>query len=243
MKYILTILLMTPLTTLPQTVLTGKVSICKECKGVGMTVKNKDTGKDSYAIKTSKNKKGKLQTEILYAPYKLVQDNSIVASGITNSDGEFEIKNLKKGNYEIQININRFLKADTLIELREKRTKIEIELDDKYLWRHLDSTQLAKFPYNKEIAKRDIEKGDIKILSAGLQLLSDNDLDSMTTKYGFKYFPVAGCIIDSYQDKAMDDYNSVIYEYLNKLNGQEWRKNLGADIKTLYLSLRKKNDR
>ncbi|KXK22579.1 MAG: hypothetical protein UZ12_BCD005003062 [Bacteroidetes bacterium OLB12] len=208
-----------------------------------MTTKDKETGKDSYTIKTSKTKKGELRTEIIYAPYKVIQDSQIIATGTTSSDGEFRIENLRKGTYEIQIDINRFLRADTLIELNEKRTRIEIELDDKHLWRYLDSTQLAKFPYNKEIAERDIQNGEVKILSAGLQLLSDNDLDSVTIKYGFKYFPVAGCIVDSYQDKAMEDYNSVVYEYLDKLNGQHWRENLKADIKTLYLSLGKKNER
>ena len=208
-----------------------------------MTVKDKQTGKDSYTIKTSKNKKGGLQTEIIYAPYMLIQGEQVVASGTTNSDGRFEVKNLKYGTYEIQIKINRFLKADTLIHLNDKRVKIDIELDDKYVWRYVDSTQLAKFPYNKEIAKRDIENGEVKILSAGLQLLSDHDLDSVTNKYGFKYFPVAGCVLDSYQDKAMEDYNSIVYDYLDQLNGPEWRQKLNTEIKALYLSLGKKNAR
>jgi hypothetical protein len=243
MKYILAILLLTPLTSWTQTVLIGKVSICKECKGVGITSKDKETGTESYTIKTSKDRKGKLRTEIIYAPYKLIQDKQVVASGTTNSDGEFKIENLKRGSYEIQIRINRFLRQDTLVELSEKQTKVEIELDDKYLWRYLDSTQLAKFPYNKEVAKQDIEKGDIKILSFGLQLLPDKEMNFLTTKYGFKYFPVAGCTVDSYQYKAIKEYNSVVDEYLEKLNGLDWKINLYADIKALYLSLDKKNER
>lgn len=243
MKYILTILLLTPLTSWAQTVLTGKVKICNECRGVGLTVKDKETGKDLYTIQTSKNKKGVLHTEIIYAPYKLIKDDQVVASGTTNSDGEFEVKNLNHGTYEIQIRFNRFLKADTLIQLTGKKTKIEIEIDDRYLWKYLDSTEIAKFPFNREIAKRDIEKGEIKILSFGLQLLSENELDSVTAKYGFKYFPVAGCVVGSYERKAIEDYNRVVYDYLERLNGSGWGLKLNTDIKALYLNSRKKNER
>jgi len=205
--------------------------------------KNVGTDKGSYTVKTSKNRKGVLQTEIIYAPYKLIQDKQIVASGVTNSDGEFEIKNLNHGTYEIQIRFNRFLKADTLIQLTGKKAKIEIEIDDRYLWKYLDSTEIAKFPYNREIAKRDVENGEVRILSFGLQILSDNELDSVTTKYGFKYFPVAGCVVGSYERKAIDDYNSVVYDYLERLNGSGWGLKLNTEIKNLYLNSRKKNER
>lgn len=203
---------------------------------------NENIGKDkeSYIIKTSKNKKGILQTEIIYAPYKIIQGTQVVASGVTNSDGEFEVKNLNEGIYEIQIRFNRFLKADTVIQLTGKK-KIEIEIDDRYLAKYLDSTEIAKLPHNRDIAKRDIEKGEIKVLSFGLQFLSQNELDSITTKYGFKYFAVAGCVVDAYEYKAIEEYNSVVYDYLERLNGPGWKQKLNTDIKTMYLTTRKSN--
>lgn len=240
MKYILTILLLMPLKSWAQTILAGKVSICKECRGVVMSSRNKGEEKDSYTIKTSKNKKGVLRTEVIYAPYRVIRDSQLVASGMTNSDGEFEIENLNHGMYEIQIRINRFLKADTLVQLTGRKTKIEIEIDDSYLWKSIDSTQIATYPYNKEVAKQDIENGEIKILSFGFQFLSDNELDSVTTKYGFNYHPVAGCVIGSYEKEAIEDYNSVVYDYLDRLNGSGWRLKLNAEMKALYLNSRKK---
>lgn len=208
-----------------------------------MTTKDRETGKDSFTVKTSKNKKGALHTEIIYAPYKLTRDKQEVASGITNSDGEFKIENLEHGIYEIQIHFNRFLKADTLIHLTGKQVMVKIEMKDKYLWKYLDSTEIAKYPYNKEMAMRDIENGEIKILSWGLQLLSESELDSVTTKYGFKYSPVAGCVVGSYERMAIEEYNKAVYGYLDKLNGSGWGQKVHEEIKALYLNSRKENAR
>ena len=243
MKYFVIILLLTTTTSWTQTVLTGKVSICKECRGLNLSTENKKTGVTTYTVKTSKSKKGKVQTEIIYAPYKIIQDAKEIVSGTTNSKGEFQINDLKFGTYQIQIVYNRLLKADTLIQLNRKRTKIEIELDDRYYLNYFDSVNIAKHPFNEDIAKRDIENGEVKVLTAGLQFLTSNQLDSVTIKYGFKYYPVAGCLVDYYLTKAMEKYNKVVYDYLDKVNGQGWSDRISMDIKALYKDLRMKNER
>ncbi len=201
------------------------------------------SGQENYKVKTSKNKKGQLRTEIIYAPYKLYKDSELILSGTTDPNGQFKIENLNNGVYSIQVYLNKYLNADTVFYLSKRRTKINIKLNDVRLWEYLDSTQLAKYPFNRLVAKQDIENGNIKILTAGLQVMTDEESDSLTTKYGFKYYPVAGCVVDNFLEKAMDDYNDFVYGHLDKINEPGWRDRLKADIRNFYLSKRDKNAR
>lgn len=241
MKYLVTILCLLSGCSFAQNTLTGQVSLCKECRGAWIS--NKDsTGATSYLLKTS-TKNGKLQTEIIRASFQLTKDNEIVSTGTTTTEGAFQIHNLESGIYNLNVVINKFLKADTTLNLRSKRTKILIEIDDKRLSDYMDSTQLAKYPYNKQKAKDDIESGQIQVLSYGLQIFSDQQLDSVTSKYGFKYVAVAGCVVDSYEAKSIENYNTEVYEYLDKRNGEGWRESLKLDTRNLYLKLMNKNER
>tara|TARA_B100001250_G_C19662890_1_gene727932 strand:+ start:321 stop:764 length:444 start_codon:yes stop_codon:yes gene_type:complete len=137
----------------------------------------------------------------------------------TKEHGDFKLKDLEPGHYRFQVHINRLLQIDTTIYLTDKKTELTLVLDDRKFWNYIDSTQLAKYPYNAEAAKSDIEKGIILILSAGYQLFSHDELDTLTDKYGFKYEVVGGCVVNRWQQLAMDHYNEVVYQYQSQYFG------------------------
>ena len=58
--------------------------------------------------------------------------------------------------------------------------------------------------------------------SAGYQLFSHDELDTLTDKYGFKYEVVGGCVVNRWQQLAMDHYNEVVYQYQSQYFGLAW---------------------
>lgn len=188
-------------------------------------------------IETSKSKNG-LKTKTIYAPYKLLLDSVLIAGGTTDSGGNFEINNLARETYQISIYINRFLKKDTTIIINKKKNKVEIQLDDRKFWNYVDSVQMARLPFNAQMAQQDIANGQIKILTYGLSFLSVQESDLVTKKYGFKYYPVAGCVIDGNLKVAIDLYNEVVYNYLDTINQPGWRDAIRADMKNFFINSR-----
>lgn len=170
----------------------------------------------------------------MVAPYRLVRNDSVIVSGTTDADGYFEIKNLKKGSYHFKLDLTDFIKIDTLLQLNKKVTKIEISLNDSILWHYVDSINMSKFPFNKEIARQDIEAGNIKILGYGLPMLSDEELNTIASKYGFKCEGVAGCVVSNYEAMAIKEYNNVIYTYLDSINEKGWREAYREEITEFF---------
>lgn len=235
----LTLIILTPFIVSGQNTLNVQVSICKTCRGVNIFDSDKISG-NKYTIETSKSKNG-LKTKTIYAPYKLLLDSVLIAAGTTDSGGNFEINNLANETYQISIYINRFLKKDTTIIINKKKNKVEIQLDDRKFWNYADSIQMARLPFNVQMAQQDISNGEIRILTYGLSFLSVQESDLVTEKYGFKYFPVAGCVIDGYLKMAIASYNQVVYNYLDTINEHGWRNAVRTDLKNFFINSRTKN--
>lgn len=221
----------------------GQIKFCDNCRGINITKPHNDIIGLPVNIKTTKNRKGEIEIDSMIVPIRITQGNNLVSYFATNRKGEFELQNLEFGEYQLKININKYLKVDTVFNLSKRNSKIEIILDDRMIWRYVDSTQLAKYPYSPKQAKSDIENGIVKVLSYGLAIIPHDQLDSIATKYGFEYEGVAGCVVGSYERKAIDSYNQVVFDYLDKTNPPDWRDKLKADIQATFRNQYTKEER
>jgi hypothetical protein len=212
--------------------------ICENCRGVNTSSKDTVTGQIIYKVESSKTKKGIVKTETMLAPYTLVKNDSVIVTGTTDSKGPFEIKNLEQGTYRFTVQLHKLLKSDTLIQLNRKTIKIEVSLNDSILWHYVDSINMSKFPFTKEIARQDIEAGNIKILGYGLPMLSDEELNTIASKYGFKCEGVAACAVSNYEAMAIKEYNNVMYEYLDSINEKGWKEAYREEIVEFFKNKR-----
>ena len=85
-----------------------------------------------------------------------------------------------------------------------------------------------RFRLNREKALEDIKNGDIKILeSSGIvPVFYESDL-----KFAKKYnvdFVEYGCEAIAWE--SLYEYNRTVFEYLDKIYGKKWRKNIRKDI-------------
>ncbi|MBL7936003.1 MAG: hypothetical protein JNM51_09390 [Bacteroidia bacterium] len=76
-------------------------------------------------------------------------------------------------------------------------------------------------------AEKDIQRGDIHLISYGLALTTPDEInakkkvDSIEKKLGF-YWKNYGCVVDSTSNALAQQYNDKIIEYLNNRNGIDW---------------------
>lgn len=79
--------------------------------------------------------------------------------------------------------------------------------------------------FNYFTAKRDISKGNIRIVYYGEPDLEVVEMANqiLEPKYGFHYFG-KGCVVDPAIDNGMSFYNTVMRNHLIELNGKDWEK-------------------
>lgn len=76
-------------------------------------------------------------------------------------------------------------------------------------------------------AEKDIQHGDIHLISYGFPLTAPDEfnakkkVDSIEKKLGF-YWKNYGCIVDSESNALAQQYNDKIIEYLKNRNGIDW---------------------
>jgi hypothetical protein len=85
--------------------------------------------------------------------------------------------------------------------------------------------------YNYFIAKKDLKKGKIQIVSYGLQIPSgyEEEEAAIEREFGYKHI-WEGCIISS---KGYIRYNNLMGEYLTKKNGKGWEKRFQKKLDSL----------
>ena len=80
--------------------------------------------------------------------------------------------------------------------------------------------------YNYFTAKRDIKEGTIQIVTYGLPGDNSQDIRKIAKEYGFNYINL-GCILNNY---GFEEYNKVMYKYLDELNGKGWKNEMDSLI-------------
>lgn len=134
---------------------------------------------------------------------------------ITDSKGLFKIDGLDKGKYILSVHGFGYNSLDTLITLTDSNKNINLLL-------------FAKCEINQEIAQRDIKNKTPKLLIVGgIAPTVYPDQHIFEEKFGVKY--------DDYGDvpppeECLEEYNMVIFDYLDKNYGKSWRKEVRKDV-------------
>jgi len=100
-----------------------------------------------------------------------------------------------------------------------------------FYWRN----QSAYSDISAEKAKRDIQNGNIMVLTAGLlaNTSQDDEIKSLQKEYGFKSCTI-GCNVDDDILKDLREYNYVVENYLDTRNGKGWKSEYQSKLDSLY---------
>lgn len=137
---------------------------------------------------------------------------------ITDSVGKFLFKGLKLNHiYTFSISAFGYDVFDTSIVLTKN---INNELIIK-----LNTT----CTFNANSAKEDIKNGDPKLLIVGsIAPIANSKMDNeFELKYGIKYYDF-GCTPPA--DACFEEYNKIIFQYLTKKFGSEWKNSVRKDV-------------
>ena len=93
----------------------------------------------------------------------------------------------------------------------------------------------TEFAFSASKAKRDIENGEVKLISFGI-VGPDKATEFISLKYGFREYNL-GCIVS--HEKGLEDYQSIVGDYLKKRNGPDWRVRYDHEIDSFWKSQKK----
>jgi hypothetical protein len=146
----------------------------------------------------------------------------------TNDKGKFKILGLKKGKHKLFIEKESeagdhyYVLFDSLIVLNKSIDKINVIVQCSYC---------DCLGFDSKRAINDIKKGDFRLFImpvgiSGLMTPQPND-DAFQKKYAIRYDYFA-CTFPEFE--CMGAYNAVMFEYLDKKFGKEWRKEARTDV-------------
>lgn len=94
---------------------------------------------------------------------------------------------------------------------------------DKYVYENLDSVISSKTAY------RDIQLNRIKIFcQGGYSPIAYSKADSIF-EFNYNVTYILFSCVSPFEDEAMQEYNTEIGKYLDKLYGKSWRSKLRSD--------------
>lgn len=135
-----------------------------------------------------------------------------------DSLGNFQFNNLGTGKFLISVSLTGFERIDTntIITLLDKsRNNIEIIL-------------FSNCKENAQTAKMDIKKGKLKLLlQGGISPIVYQGQEKFEQKYKVEYYDF-GCI--GQETECSTEYNFVVFDYLDKKYGKEWRGEIRNDV-------------
>jgi len=135
---------------------------------------------------------------------------------VTDTNGNFTFSNLMVGKYKLEVSGFGHESLDTLITLTDKSVE------------SLNLIMIADCEINKTIAERDIDKNKPRLLLAsGIVPTVYNNQHKFERKYKVSYYEY-GCVAPAHE--CMVQYNRIIFEYLDKKFGKDWRKDVREDI-------------
>lgn len=79
-------------------------------------------------------------------------------------------------------------------------------------------------PYYYFEALQDVNTGKIRLLTYGERVSHPTVIKEVSAKYGFYYTSIAGCVVTPTIQNRARIYNNVMYDYLAKRNGENWRQ-------------------
>ncbi|TCI84525.1 hypothetical protein [Tenacibaculum sp. M341] len=146
------------------------------------------------------------------ATVELIKKNKI--SDLDNS-GKYKFKVDKTGSYELRVlnfNDSKIFHLEIIGELKNNfDLYVDIDCD-----------------FNKLTAEKDIKMNKPRLLLAsGIVPFLEIGQEKIENKYNFKYYDF-GCILPHIE--CAEQYNKIIFNYLDKKYGMNWRKDIRKDV-------------
>ncbi len=164
-------------------------------------------------------------------PFELlhIRKNFKTHSITTDIDGNFKFKVRRNSKYRIKI----WNKIDTIVHVEDSTVNLRFEED--WTNRFIDPLTFNWLDiYNAQVAKKDIEEGNIYLLTTEFHIRSSKRafkrLQRITKIYGFQYICL-GDIKYSGEAEAIKEYNAVVMEYLDKKNKEGWYEKMRLKIR------------
>ena len=89
-------------------------------------------------------------------------------------------------------------------------------------------------------ALSDIRNGRVEILTYGLQLYEDDEINEIAVKYGFQYLTIEDCMVTQRFINQVDSYNAAVENHLEDLNGEGWEERFAEELEKLNLENKSK---
>lgn len=239
MKIILTFLLfLTIHYAFAQYEIAGNVELCPEFSSM-ISVK----GRLTYSY-TRRKRKDPLIKELdtLIADIKLYRGGQLFIQTITNPKGEFNILIPESGIYTIESVVGKMLSSKRSFIVDSTYTFFEVCISDSLIHQHFRD----QIPFDKQRAKLDLRKGKIEIVSlyseySGCEIgvydvLSEEDKVELEERYGFKYvnYFIEDHVMEPYLGQAENEYNGVVYHYLDSVNQINTKEEFRNDVFRMY---------
>lgn len=147
---------------------------------------------------------------LMLGEINLKKNDSIVQTTFTNSNGQFELKNLTTGDYQILIDYYYYPSLSKEIKVPQ----------DTLITICLKGINPDSLLVNYKIRPYYI------IYYNGMSEYSDKDLNEIGKIYGVKYQNI-GCL----DQKSYYKYNDIVKRILIKRNGEDWENKFWSEVK------------
>lgn len=189
---------------------------------------------------------GTVTTKCLNATIKLIKKDSVFYETKTVSkNGDYQFNGVISQEYIIEVFVYKGISIRKQIEVKQESQKQDFCLDAKEYFDSLRTFYKAKIIYNSLKAKQDLEAGEVYLLRLHSyydmipQLpIEKEDIAKIEEKFGFKF------LNQDYQapkhsiaKELENQYNEVVYEYLDQKLGGNSRKLIKDEI-LFYLKKR-----
>lgn len=158
-----------------------------------------------------------------FANIAVYYNDSLITGGASDFNGKFKIIIPDSLPY-VRLHLKYFFlyANDTIIDLHDKDT-----IRGKfYFGKRIPKWDLL---FNENDAKRDFLDGDMKLYIEAI-VYDQEKLNKITKKYGFRYVCIMTPDLDQNLIESAYRYNTVIINYLNRINHYGWRKELNKKI-------------
>ncbi|WP_222931376.1 hypothetical protein, partial [Xanthovirga aplysinae] len=139
-----------------QVSLSGKVELCPD-----FTASVSIPRKLTFNYIKKKKKPIKREIDTLLVKMEVYQKDTLVKTFYTNYSGEFKTDLPSRGNYRLKSSLSKFIKKETELNIDSPFNEINICLSDSSIHAYF----LKKIPYDSLKAKKDLGKGETRIIS------------------------------------------------------------------------------
>ncbi len=138
-------------------------------------------------------------------------------ASIPDSLGQYIIREIPPGKHSVQVMGFGYNNIDTVVSFLAGDTA------------SLDFALKTKCSHDAKVATIDIRENQIKLLLAGgiAPGASTSEDEAFEKKYDIQYFDF-GCVPPA--DACIEEYNKVMFKYLDQKFGRTWRKEVRRDV-------------